>query len=137
MRTGEAPPREPDEDSPEKEPWARANDDTGKGMNKHIGMGEGVTIGGRYRLGKEIGRGAFGNVFHALDLTSGSTVAVKRVGLGGMGRQELEGLQSELLLLQTLRHRNIVRCASRLGVLLSLSVNVARVIIDSHLSAYR
>lgn len=96
--------------------WARAGND----MSKGIGMGEGVTIGGRYRLGKEIGRGAFGNVFHALDLTSGSTVAVKRVALGGMGRQELEGLQSELLLLQTLRHRNIVRCKHMLVFFLVL-----------------
>lgn len=62
-----------------------------------------------YLLGKEIGRGAFGVVFEALDRRTGSRVAVKRLPLYSVPPEDLPQILSEIDLLKRLEHPNIVR----------------------------
>jgi serine/threonine protein kinase len=62
-----------------------------------------------YLLGREIGRGAFGVVFEALDRRTGSRVAVKRLPLYNVAAEDLPQIQAEIDLLKRLDHPNIVR----------------------------
>lgn len=62
-----------------------------------------------YLLGKEIGRGAFGVVFEALDRRTGSRVAVKRLPLYSVSPEDLPAILSEIDLLKRLEHPNIVK----------------------------
>ncbi|KAL1916442.1 uncharacterized protein VTP21DRAFT_5633 [Calcarisporiella thermophila] len=67
--------------------------------------------------GKQIGRGSFAKVFHALNVTTGEMIAVKQVELpsnfleDGSERQQsmVHALRSEINTLQTLEHENIVQ----------------------------
>ncbi|KAI8364994.1 kinase-like domain-containing protein [Choanephora cucurbitarum] len=60
-----------------------------------------------YQLGNCIGKGQFGSVYRALDLSTGETVAVKRIKL------EDENIYHELMkevnMLKTLSHANVVK----------------------------
>lgn len=65
-------------------------------------------------LGQELGRGSFGAVFQAIDLTNGIPIAVKQVKfkfIKGQGDQEkkLKDLEHEIRLLRSLTHKNIVK----------------------------
>lgn len=67
-----------------------------------------------YQLGEAIGRGSFGAVYQALNRKTGEFVAIKRVLLHGNdgGPQAMESLrtiESEIQLLETLDHPNIIR----------------------------
>ncbi|TNY21708.1 hypothetical protein DMC30DRAFT_185015 [Rhodotorula diobovata] len=62
-----------------------------------------------YQLGESIGRGQFGSVYRALNLSSGQVVAVKRILLEGKTEQEIEELSGEVKLLRRLSHPSIVR----------------------------
>ena len=62
----------------------------------------------QYTLGEEIGRGASGVVFKALNLHTGGVVAVKQVTLRGVGKEQLGLLQREIDLLKLLENPYIV-----------------------------
>ena len=63
----------------------------------------------RYKLGEELGRGAYGQVFKGIDSTSGNVVAIKQISLNGTSQDNLQGVMGEIELLKTLHHRNIVK----------------------------
>jgi hypothetical protein len=65
----------------------------------------------RWAPGNIIGQGAFGKVFHALNLDTGEFMAVKQVVGGGEAQQKksFDSLQREIDLLKDLNHENIVR----------------------------
>eukprot|EP00045_Choanoeca_perplexa_P009219 m.88042 g.88042 ORF g.88042 m.88042 type:complete len:569 (+) comp14805_c0_seq1:214-1920(+) len=67
---------------------------------------------GRWKRGKLLGSGAFGQVFTAMNVDTGSELAVKQVDLhpeGGTGSsKEVLALQDEIQLLKDLRHERIV-----------------------------
>jgi serine/threonine protein kinase len=65
-------------------------------------------LGGRYRVGDKIGRGAFGTVYKALDSESGEFVAIKRISTSHMRPKQVERLKAEGLLMKRLHHENIV-----------------------------
>jgi len=50
---------------------------------------------GPYRLGREIGRGAFGIVFEALNTDTGEACAIKRVALASLSLEDVEALHVE------------------------------------------
>ncbi|BGP36943.1 Protein kinase of the Mitotic Exit Network [Rhodotorula kratochvilovae] len=64
---------------------------------------------GKPQLGECIGRGQFGSVYRALNLSSGQVVAVKRILLEGKTEHEIEQLSGEVSLLRRLAHPSIVR----------------------------
>jgi serine/threonine protein kinase len=68
---------------------------------------------GRYQILNELGRGATGVVYKALDPTIGRTIAIKAIPLGDMGDGEEKGVMRERLLREaqsagSLSHPNIV-----------------------------
>lgn len=67
----------------------------------------------RWEQGKMIGQGAFGKVFHGLDLDTGVIMAVKQVPLGtdrsGMRQKQVDALKREIDLLKDLENINIVQ----------------------------
>lgn len=64
-----------------------------------------------YQLGECIGRGQFGAVYRALNLTSGCVVAVKRIRIQGKTESEVEQLESEVDVLKSLAHPGVVKYA--------------------------
>eukprot|EP00938_MAST-03A_sp_MAST-3A-sp1_P007488 g7488.t1 len=64
---------------------------------------------GKYRLGDRIGRGGFGEVFYAQNHNTGDFVAVKRIPLRNMKKEQLNGVLEEINLLKMLDNPNIVR----------------------------
>ncbi|WOH13156.1 hypothetical protein DCAR_0832665 [Daucus carota subsp. sativus] len=68
-----------------------------------------VVIGDKYMLGDEIGRGAHGRVYKALNLENGQFVAVKQVSLENIKDEELKNIMNEIDLLKNLDHKNIVQ----------------------------
>jgi mitogen-activated protein kinase kinase kinase len=69
-------------------------------------------FGFRWAPGRIIGQGAFGKVYHALNLETGDFMAVKQVLDGSDENQQqklTDSLQREIDLLQDLDHENIVR----------------------------
>ena len=67
-------------------------------------------IGGCYRVGKEVGKGAFGRVYKCLDITKGTVVAIKTITTKNMNSQQKRDIEREVELLSALEiHRNIVR----------------------------
>ncbi len=64
---------------------------------------------GDYQLMEGIGKGGYGLVYRGLNITTGITVAVKRIGLTGIPTAELEGILQEIKLLEALEHPNIVK----------------------------
>eukprot|EP01083_Nonionella_stella_P082209 226905_1 len=64
---------------------------------------------GNYQIGDILGRGAFGVVYQGLDITTGHTVAIKRLEITNMGKADLASIETEIILLKQLVHPNIVR----------------------------
>ncbi|KAF5360481.1 hypothetical protein D9756_004630 [Leucocoprinus leucothites] len=62
-----------------------------------------------YQLGDSLGKGAFGQVFRALNWATGETVAVKEIQLSNIPKAELGEIMSEIDLLKNLNHENIVK----------------------------
>ena len=62
----------------------------------------------RYSLADEIGRGASGIVYRALNLQTGGMVAIKKVALRGESKDQLQLLQREIDLLKLLKNPYIV-----------------------------
>jgi len=66
----------------------------------------------RWKRGKLLGSGAFGNVYTCLDESTGHELAVKQVeihsAMGSENLKEIQALEQEIRLLQDLRHRRIV-----------------------------
>ncbi|KAI9318031.1 kinase-like domain-containing protein [Dichotomocladium elegans] len=60
----------------------------------------------QYQLGNCIGKGQFGSVYRALDLSTGETVAVKRLDMQDIDQQDI--LQ-EASLLKSLSHSNVIQ----------------------------
>ncbi|KAL6776651.1 hypothetical protein ACKKBF_B30420 [Auxenochlorella protothecoides x Auxenochlorella symbiontica] len=67
------------------------------------------TLSDKYRLGEELGRGAYGHVFRGLDTRTGQHVAIKQIGLERIPAGGLPGIVREVELLKTLNHPNIVK----------------------------
>ncbi|KAG9000575.1 hypothetical protein FRB90_011783 [Tulasnella sp. 427] len=61
------------------------------------------------QLGDSLGKGAFGQVYRALNWTTGETVAVKQIQLSNIPKGELGEIMSEIDLLKNLNHANIVK----------------------------
>ncbi|KAF8194145.1 hypothetical protein BJ912DRAFT_1021429 [Pholiota molesta] len=62
-----------------------------------------------YQLGDCLGKGAFGQVYRALNWATGETVAVKEIQLSNIPKGELPEIMSEIDLLKNLNHPNIVK----------------------------
>ncbi|KAJ7081641.1 hypothetical protein B0H15DRAFT_924208 [Mycena belliarum] len=62
-----------------------------------------------YQLGDSLGKGAFGQVYRALNWATGETVAVKEIQLSNIPKGELGEIMSEIDLLKNLNHANIVK----------------------------
>ncbi|KIJ20894.1 hypothetical protein PAXINDRAFT_165722 [Paxillus involutus ATCC 200175] len=62
-----------------------------------------------FQLGNCIGRGQFGIVYRALNLTTGQMVAVKRIRLEGLKEEEVMQLMCEVDLMKSLSHPSIVK----------------------------
>ncbi|KAF8141536.1 hypothetical protein EV363DRAFT_22474 [Boletus edulis] len=63
----------------------------------------------RFQLGNCIGRGQFGVVYRALNLTTGQMVAVKRIRSEGLKEEEVMQLMKEVDLMKSLSHPGIVK----------------------------
>ncbi|KAJ3293316.1 hypothetical protein HK104_004582 [Borealophlyctis nickersoniae] len=64
---------------------------------------------GHYQLGNCIGRGQFGAVYKALNMETGRVVAMKRIPLADQGKEGIADLMTEVDLLKSLSHPNIVK----------------------------
>ncbi|TDL22240.1 hypothetical protein BD410DRAFT_788970 [Rickenella mellea] len=62
-----------------------------------------------YQLGDSLGKGAFGQVYRALNWATGETVAVKEIQLSNIPKGEIGEIMSEIDLLKNLIHPNIVK----------------------------
>lgn len=60
-------------------------------------------------LGNIIGRGQFGVVYKALNMSTGQMVAIKRISLEGMDDKQVRDVTHEVELLKSLVHPSIVR----------------------------
>ncbi|KAI7883235.1 Pkinase-domain-containing protein, partial [Lichtheimia hyalospora FSU 10163] len=61
----------------------------------------------QYQLGNCIGKGQFGSVYRALDLSTGETVAVKRIRLDDADIDQ--EIMKEVSLLKTMSHSNVIQ----------------------------
>lgn len=63
----------------------------------------------KYRLGEELGRGAYGRVYRGLDARTGEQVAVKQISIDRIPTAALASLVTEVELLKALNHCNVVQ----------------------------
>jgi serine/threonine protein kinase len=65
----------------------------------------------RWKKGMMIGQGAFGKVYHALDLDTGEMMAVKQVPFANtsINKKQIDALKSEINLLKNLDYANVVK----------------------------
>jgi serine/threonine protein kinase len=62
-----------------------------------------------YYLGEQLGRGAYGVVYKAIEISTGYFVAVKQIPIEHMGPSDREAVRNEIELLSKLNHFNIVK----------------------------
>ena len=67
-----------------------------------------MDIAGRYTLDREIGRGGMGAVWLGTDRVLGRQVALKRLGLAGVGSTDLDRAEREARLAARLNHPHVV-----------------------------
>ncbi|KAH7331996.1 hypothetical protein KP509_20G062500 [Ceratopteris richardii] len=67
------------------------------------------TLNGKYLVGDEIGKGAYGKVYKGLDSENGDFVAIKQVSLENIPPEDLASIMQEIDLLKNLNHKNIVK----------------------------
>ncbi|EJU03326.1 Pkinase-domain-containing protein [Dacryopinax primogenitus] len=67
------------------------------------------TVLANYQLADLLGKGASGQVYRALNWTTGETVAVKQISLANIPKTELSDIMFEIDLLKNLHHPNIVQ----------------------------
>jgi serine/threonine protein kinase len=82
-----------------------------KGSSQIAGSGSikgARVLASRYTLADEIGRGASGVVFKALDMQTGGMVAIKEVAIRGESKEQMQLLQREIDLLKLLKNPYIV-----------------------------
>ncbi|XP_020577946.1 MAP3K epsilon protein kinase 1-like [Phalaenopsis equestris] len=65
------------------------------------------TLYEKYKLGDEIGKGAYGRVYKGLDLKNGDFVAIKQVSLENIPQEDLNIIMQEIDLLKNLNHQNL------------------------------
>jgi len=66
-------------------------------------------VDGRYKLGRPLGQGSYGNVFHATDLETGDEVAIKIIRPVAMDQHKvIERFAREISVAQKLKHPNTV-----------------------------
>ncbi|GIQ88616.1 hypothetical protein KIPB_010909, partial [Kipferlia bialata] len=70
---------------------------------------KGQVVDGKYQLGQILGKGAFGQVFYGLNIQTGDSVAVKRIPVGNVSKEQLKPIQQEIELMSRLGHPNIVK----------------------------
>ena len=97
----QTPPTECQQTPPAEPQQAPLTERAGSLTERH---GRIVEVGGRYRVERMLGKGSFGFVSLARSLSTGSHVAIKSVGASFRRTAE-----SEIRILQRLRHRNIVQ----------------------------
>ena len=68
-----------------------------------------ATSVGPYLLGEEIGKGAAGQVYKAIDRRTGAVVAIKEIPSRGLDAAARAAIAGEIELLSDLRHPNVVR----------------------------
>ncbi|KAL4065848.1 Pkinase-domain-containing protein [Scleroderma citrinum] len=81
----------------------------GSGIRQTIIVEEEGTLPIHYQLGNCIGRGQFGTVYRALNMTTGQMVAVKRIRLEGLKEEDVTQLMNEVDLMKSLSHPSIVK----------------------------
>ncbi|PFH51771.1 hypothetical protein AMATHDRAFT_58237 [Amanita thiersii Skay4041] len=81
----------------------------GSGVRKTIIITEEGKSPVQFQLGNCIGRGQFGSVYRALNLSTGQTVAVKQIRLEGLKEDEVSELMREVNLYKRLSHPGIVK----------------------------
>lgn len=92
----------------------------------------------KYRLGEELGRGAYGRVFRGLDTRTGEHVAIKQLSLDRIPPTALASIMTEVDLLKALNHRNIVkylgsfRSRSHLYIIMELVENGSLAMVIKH-----
>lgn len=65
-------------------------------------------LSGTYRVGAEIGRGSFANVYKGQHILSKAPVAIKSVQLARLNKKLLENLEYEITILKKMSHPHIV-----------------------------
>ena len=82
-----------------------------------------------WQRGELLGSGSFGQVFSAIDLNTGTRIAVKEVklGMGKRHEQQAMALQKEIKILAELNHPNIIRY---LGTELSIKDQTMRIFLE-------
>lgn len=69
---------------------------------------EGDSIGD-FRLMDNIGKGGFGTVYSGVNIKTGATVAIKRIPVRNINKEDLYAIKQEIRLLRCLTHQNIVK----------------------------
>lgn len=65
---------------------------------------------GKYELGKLLGCGAFAKVYHARNISTGQSVAVKVINKNKIaGTSLMSNIKREITIMRRLRHPNIVK----------------------------
>src|SRR3990172_6862356 len=73
-------------------------------------LADGITMAGRYRVKRFLGRGGMGEVYEAEDLELGVTVALKTVSAAATrDTAGVNRLKSEVLLARRVTHANVCR----------------------------
>lgn len=68
-----------------------------------------IVLLGDYKVGAEIGKGSFANVYKGIHVPQKATVAIKAVQRAKLNKKLLANLESEIVILKTMTHPHIVR----------------------------
>ncbi|GMH12796.1 hypothetical protein Nepgr_014637 [Nepenthes gracilis] len=83
---------------------------TGTASSLDAGISPGNALFGKYEIGRLLGCGAFAKVYHARDVLTGQSVAVKVINKKKIaGSTLMSNIKREITIMRRLRHPNIVR----------------------------